>query len=80
LPTWANARAPVDKIAAALGIEPEEFRAWASRLVATRVMDANALLYSAPMPPQPPPTPFEKVTVRIRAERVFEAPGEAEGD
>jgi hypothetical protein len=68
-----NARAPVGKIAAAVGIGEAEFKAWTARLVATRALDI-------PEPCQPPPLPIVPTPIRTRslAERVFERP-DAEG-
>jgi hypothetical protein len=54
--TLGNARAPVDKICAALGITPEEF-AW------------SAL---PPMPVAKAPEPVAPVDPRIVAERLFD--------
>jgi hypothetical protein len=67
-----NARAPVDRIAAALGIKPEEFMAWTGRLAATRTLDVDAL-YRAPPPPS---CRHEKATPRVIADRVFETASE----
>jgi hypothetical protein len=68
-------RAPIHRIATALGIETEEFRAWTGSLVATRELDANALLYSAPLPTAAPRCHRERATPKIVADRVFEAAG-----
>jgi hypothetical protein len=65
-----NARAPVGKIAAAVGLSESEFRAWTARLVATRALDI-------PETCQKPPPPIVPRTWGI-AERVFEGP-DAEG-
>jgi transposase-like protein len=63
-----------ERIASALGITPEAFTAWLSRLAVVRAMDPAAvemLLYPprpAAVPPPPPPR-----DPRIIAERIFEA-------
>jgi hypothetical protein len=65
-----------ERIAAALGISPEVFTAWNSRLVAVRALDDTAvdrLLYPPNPRPPPPPPPHDP---RIVAERIFEhSPG-----
>ena len=58
-----------EKIAAALGITEDEFRAWTASLVATRGMDACALMHPTPAAP---PAPGHRPG-RVLAERVFEA-------
>jgi len=70
-----NARMPAASIALALGITEAEFSAWTERLVATRSMDAYALMYPAP----PPAAPWvsQRATGRIIAERAFEAQPDA---
>jgi hypothetical protein len=63
-----------ERIASALGIPPEVFTAWASRLSAARALDpqaADRLLYPPkPLAVQPPPPLRDP---RIVAERIFEA-------
>ena len=62
-----------EKIAAALGITEDEFRAWTASLVATRGMDACALMHPTPAAP---PAPGHRPG-RVLAERVFEAQPDA---
>ena len=62
-----HARAPVDKICAALGITEADFSAWAGRLAVGRAWSA--------LPPAAAPEPVAPVDPRIRAQRLFE--GEA---
>jgi hypothetical protein len=70
--TLGHARAPADKIAAALGVTLEEFSAWAGRLTATRTLDVEA-----PPLPTPPMRP-ERGSPKILADRVFETVGEGD--
>jgi transposase-like protein len=67
-----------ERIASALGISPEVFTAWGSRLRAARALDPQAvdrLLYPPkPVAVQPPPPQREP---RIVAERIFEEFSEA---
>jgi hypothetical protein len=64
-----------ERIASALGIPPEVFTAWVSRLMAASALDPQAvdrLLYPPkPVAAQPPPP--ARRDPRIIAERVFEA-------
>jgi hypothetical protein len=62
-----HARSPVDKIAAALGITPEEFSAWAGRLALGRAWSALP-----PMPVAKVVPPLAPLDPKIRAQRLFE--------
>jgi hypothetical protein len=70
----AHGGLPYERIASALGIPPEVFTVWISRLAAARALDPVAVerLYFPPKPivVQPPPPQRDP---RIVAERVFEA-------
>jgi hypothetical protein len=70
-----NARMPAASIALALGVTEAEFSAWTERLVATRSMDAYALMY----PAQSAAAPWvsQRATGRIIAECAFEAQPDA---
>ena len=60
------AHMPVEAIAAALDVHPDDLRAWIGRLAATR-------LSAVPEPPlQPPRAPVTAPSQRIIADRVFE--------
>jgi len=61
--------------ATALGITPEEFKAWVGRLVAARAA------WVPPTPPQSAAKPLatpEPMWPRIEAERLFEANGQGD--
>lgn len=67
---WGFAQQSIEKMSLALGITPEEFRAWSASLVATR----SAPLPEPPMPPPVAPAPKGHSPGRVLAERHFEAP------
>ena len=60
-----------EKIAAALGIAEDEFRAWTASLIATRTTPQ-----AAPSTPPPPPAPGHRPG-RVLAERVFQVQDDA---
>jgi hypothetical protein len=65
----AHARAPVARIAAALGISEPEYSAWLQRLALGRAYVAPVTI---------PARPVRKVPARLRAERFFESATEAQ--
>jgi hypothetical protein len=70
-----NARMPVEAIAAALDVHPDDLRAWIGKLAATRFRGVPERSTPAALPPAPGHRPG-----RVLAERAFQAQPDAHID
>ena len=77
LADMGNAHMPVEAIAAALDVHPDDLRTWIGRLVATRFRDVPE---PPTLPPPAPPAFKGHRPDRVLADRLFEAQPDAHID